>query len=86
MPVPNSFFAKKVAYVLWFCSPERDLIRQQHEEIIQQLNKRMAEKAAKQITLNETRDKLRETNQKVSTQHVHVYLICRLNVLYRIPC
>jgi hypothetical protein len=40
-------------------------VRRKHEEVIAQLNHRMAEKASNQITLNETRDKLRETNQKV---------------------
>ncbi|XP_064602504.1 polyamine-modulated factor 1-binding protein 1-like isoform X2 [Liolophura sinensis] len=43
--------------------PERELIRQRHEEIISQLNQRMAEKASMQITLNETRDKVRQANQ-----------------------
>ncbi|KAJ8044674.1 hypothetical protein HOLleu_07468 [Holothuria leucospilota] len=45
--------------------PERDMVRRQHEEVIAQLNQRMADKAGKQITLNETRDKLRETNQQI---------------------
>ncbi|XP_062612590.1 putative leucine-rich repeat-containing protein DDB_G0290503 isoform X1 [Saccostrea cucullata] len=45
--------------------PERELIRQKHEEIISQLNERMAEKANMQIILNETRDKVRQTNQSI---------------------
>jgi len=45
--------------------PERDMVRTQHEEVISQLNQRMADKASKQITLNETRDDLRDTNQKI---------------------
>ncbi|XP_052769722.1 coiled-coil domain-containing protein 175-like isoform X2 [Mya arenaria] len=45
--------------------PERELIRQQHEEIISQLNQRMAEKASMQIHLNETRDRVRQTNQEI---------------------
>ncbi|KAK2160842.1 hypothetical protein LSH36_126g00029 [Paralvinella palmiformis] len=45
--------------------PERDAVRELHEDIITQLNHRMAEKATKQIVLNETRDKLRETNHKI---------------------
>jgi DNA repair exonuclease SbcCD ATPase subunit len=45
--------------------PERDMVRTQHEEVISQLNQRMADKASKQITLNETRDELRDTNQKI---------------------
>ncbi|KAK3093277.1 hypothetical protein FSP39_013569 [Pinctada imbricata] len=45
--------------------PERDLIREKHEEIITQLNERMAEKANMQIILNETRDKVRQTNQNI---------------------
>ncbi|CAD5115991.1 DgyrCDS4927 [Dimorphilus gyrociliatus] len=45
--------------------PRRDEIREKHNDIIHSLNERMAEKAAKQITLNETRDQLRETNEKI---------------------
>ncbi|KAK3583339.1 hypothetical protein CHS0354_038952 [Potamilus streckersoni] len=45
--------------------PERELIREQHEEIISQLNRRMAEKASMQIMLNETRDNVRQTNQDI---------------------
>ncbi|KAL4237583.1 hypothetical protein ACF0H5_002297 [Mactra antiquata] len=45
--------------------PEREQVRQQHEEIISQLNQRMAEKASMQIQLNETRDKVRQTNQEI---------------------
>ncbi|XP_045160947.2 centrosomal protein of 290 kDa-like isoform X9 [Mercenaria mercenaria] len=45
--------------------PEREQVRQQHEEIISQLNQRMAEKASMQIQLNETRDKVRQTNQDI---------------------
>lgn len=48
-----------------FLHPERDNLREQHEEIVSQLNQRLAEKASKQIMLNETRDTLRETNQKI---------------------
>ncbi|XP_071490537.1 uncharacterized protein [Diadema antillarum] len=46
-------------------APERDMVRAQHEEVISQLNQRLADKAGKQIMLNETRDRLRETNQKI---------------------
>ena len=42
-------------------------MRLQHEEVITVLNQRMAEKATKQIELNETRDKLRGTNSKVGS-------------------
>ncbi|KAF6023697.1 hypothetical protein EB796_017993 [Bugula neritina] len=45
--------------------PERDRLRVQHEQVITVLNQRMAEKASKQITLNETRDKLRITHAKI---------------------
>lgn len=45
--------------------PERDRLREKHEEIIVTLNQRMAEKAVNQIALNETRDRLRATNQRV---------------------
>ncbi|XP_050406110.1 myosin-10 isoform X1 [Patella vulgata] len=45
--------------------PEREMIRQQHEEIISLLNQRLAEKASMQITLNETRDKVRCANQNI---------------------
>ncbi|XP_076441588.1 uncharacterized protein LOC143280791 isoform X2 [Babylonia areolata] len=45
--------------------PERELLKQQHEEIIAQLNQRMAEKASLQIALNETRDKVRQANQDI---------------------
>ncbi|XP_060588026.1 M protein, serotype 2.1-like [Ruditapes philippinarum] len=45
--------------------PEREQVRQQHEEIISQLNQRMAEKASMQIHLNETRDQVRQTNQDI---------------------
>ncbi|XP_022107869.1 coiled-coil domain-containing protein 175-like isoform X2 [Acanthaster planci] len=45
--------------------PERDMVRTQHEEVISQLNQRMADKASKQIALNETRDELRDANQKI---------------------
>ncbi|XP_041352717.1 myosin heavy chain, non-muscle-like [Gigantopelta aegis] len=45
--------------------PEKEQIRQQHEEIISQLNQRMAEKASMQIALNETRDKVREANKDI---------------------
>ncbi|XP_059150037.1 trichohyalin-like isoform X2 [Physella acuta] len=43
--------------------PEKELLHQQHEEIISQLNQKMADKAMTQIALNETRDKVRQTNQ-----------------------
>jgi len=49
-----------------FPRPERDRLRVQHEQVITVLNQRMAEKASKQITLNETRDKLRITHAKVT--------------------
>lgn len=45
--------------------PERELLKQQHEEIISQLNQRMAEKAQLQIALNETRDEVRQANQDI---------------------
>ncbi|XP_021379654.1 coiled-coil domain-containing protein 175-like isoform X2 [Mizuhopecten yessoensis] len=45
--------------------PQRELVKEQHEQIISQLNQRMAEKASLQITLNETRDKVRQTNQDI---------------------
>ncbi|KAJ8307998.1 hypothetical protein KUTeg_012872 [Tegillarca granosa] len=45
--------------------PENELVREQHELIISQLNQRMAEKASMQIILNETRDKVRQTNQNI---------------------
>ncbi|CAG5126856.1 unnamed protein product, partial [Candidula unifasciata] len=45
--------------------PESELLRQQHEEIIEQLNKKMAEKAMMQITLNETRNHVKQLNQNV---------------------
>ncbi|KAL8583839.1 hypothetical protein ACOMHN_040308 [Nucella lapillus] len=45
--------------------PEREMLKQQHEEIISQLNQRMAEKASLQIALNETRDKVRQANQDI---------------------
>ncbi|XP_015766222.1 PREDICTED: intracellular protein transport protein USO1-like [Acropora digitifera] len=46
--------------------PERNEMQIGHDEIIALLNQKMADKASKQITLNETRDKLRETYKKVS--------------------
>ncbi|BFZ07178.1 hypothetical protein BsWGS_10216 [Bradybaena similaris] len=45
--------------------PESELLRQQHEEIIEQLNQKMAEKAMMQITLNETRDHVKQINQNI---------------------
>lgn len=45
--------------------PERELLKQQHEEIISQLNQQMAEKAQLQIALNETRDEVRQANQDI---------------------
>ncbi|RUS81181.1 hypothetical protein EGW08_011046 [Elysia chlorotica] len=45
--------------------PERELLKQQHEEIISQLNQKMADKATMQIALNETRDKVRQANQDI---------------------
>ncbi|XP_033734693.1 coiled-coil domain-containing protein 175-like isoform X1 [Pecten maximus] len=45
--------------------PQRELVKEKHEQIISQLNQRMAEKASLQITLNETRDKVRQTNQDI---------------------
>ncbi|PVD26312.1 hypothetical protein C0Q70_13983 [Pomacea canaliculata] len=45
--------------------PERELLKQQHEEIISQLNQGMADKAEMQISLNETRDNVRQTNQDI---------------------
>ncbi|XP_039248760.2 uncharacterized protein LOC120326507 [Styela clava] len=45
--------------------PECDEVTKQHDEIIAALNQRMADKASKQIKLNETRDILRETTSNV---------------------
>ncbi|KAH9509105.1 hypothetical protein Btru_049032 [Bulinus truncatus] len=45
--------------------PEKELLHQQHEEIISQLNQKMADKAMMQIALNETRDKVRQANQDI---------------------
>ncbi|CAL1537723.1 unnamed protein product, partial [Lymnaea stagnalis] len=45
--------------------PEKELLYQQHEEIIAQLNEKMADKAMMQIGLNETRDKVRQANQNI---------------------
>lgn len=44
---------------------EKKVLEVNHENIIVTLNDTMAEKAQAQIRLNETRDVLRETNQKV---------------------
>lgn len=41
----------------------------QHEGVITVLNQRMAEKANEQIKLNETRDRLRNTQSKVRVGH-----------------
>ncbi|XP_041469297.1 centromere-associated protein E-like isoform X5 [Lytechinus variegatus] len=56
---------KKLSKENAILAPERDMVRAQHEEVISQLNQRLADKAGKQIMLNETRDHLRETNQKI---------------------
>lgn len=45
--------------------PERNDMQAGHDEIIALLNQKMADKASKQITLNETRDKLRETYKRI---------------------
>lgn len=45
--------------------PERNDMQTGHDEIISLLNQKMADKASKQITLNETRDKLRETYKRI---------------------
>ncbi|KAJ7388464.1 hypothetical protein OS493_037456 [Desmophyllum pertusum] len=45
--------------------PERNDMQTGHDEIIALLNQKMADKASKQITLNETRDKLRETYKRI---------------------
>lgn len=45
--------------------PERISAQKEHEDIIQELNEKMAEKAGLQIVLNETRDKVRQTNQNI---------------------
>ena len=63
---PLSARAYYVVFI-WLRRPERDKLRLQHEEVITVLNQRMAEKATKQIELNETRDKLRGTNSKVGS-------------------
>ncbi|PFX20675.1 Coiled-coil domain-containing protein 175 [Stylophora pistillata] len=45
--------------------PERNDMQTGHDEIIALLNQKMADKASKQITLNETRDNLRETYKRI---------------------
>ncbi|XP_052058517.1 coiled-coil domain-containing protein 175-like isoform X4 [Mytilus californianus] len=45
--------------------PERISASKEHEDIIQELNEKMAEKAGLQIVLNETRDQVRQTNQNI---------------------
>ena len=45
--------------------PQRISAQKEHENIIQELNEKMAEKAGLQIVLNETRDKVRQTNQNI---------------------
>ena len=35
----------RLVYLWYFYSPERDKVRQEHEEVIMQLNQRMSEKA-----------------------------------------
>ncbi|XP_032232929.1 coiled-coil domain-containing protein 175 isoform X2 [Nematostella vectensis] len=45
--------------------PARDAMQTGHDEIIALLNQKMADKASKQITLNETRDHLRETYKRI---------------------
>lgn len=62
--------------------PERDRLRVQHEDVITVLNQRMAEKATRQIKLNETRDKLRATNSRVSLSPQTVLLLLLLLLLH----
>lgn len=57
---------------------EKKVLEVNHENIIVTLNDTMAEKAQAQIRLNETRDVLRETNQKVVK---YKNLINNLNIL-----
>ena len=61
-------------YIALFSRPERDALEEQHQEIMNVLNKQMANKAVAQIKLNETRDKLRDTNQAVKFVIVDIRL------------
>jgi hypothetical protein len=45
--------------------PEKKSLEKSYENIVIELNKKMADKAATQIILNETRDVLRDINQAV---------------------
>ncbi|XP_013404128.1 myosin-2 heavy chain-like [Lingula anatina] len=55
--------------------PERDGMRKKHEEIIATLNVRLAEKATNQISLNETRDQLRATNQNIVNLEENILIL-----------
>ncbi|CAF3026908.1 unnamed protein product [Rotaria sp. Silwood2] len=48
---------------------EKNALQQQYDTTITEVNQRVSDKATLQITLNETRDTVRETNQHVSYDH-----------------
>jgi len=45
---------------------DKNALQQQYDTTIADVNQRISDKATLQITLNETRDTVRETNQDVS--------------------
>ncbi|KAK2842991.1 hypothetical protein Q7C36_011206 [Tachysurus vachellii] len=49
--------------------PEHQLLNASYTELIERLNRQLSEKAATQITLNETRNEIQTTKEKISLVH-----------------
>lgn len=53
----------------YFCSPEQQLLNAAYAEVIEQLNSQLSEKADTQITLNETKNEIQSTKEKIAQVH-----------------
>ncbi len=61
--------------------PEKKSLEKSYESIVIELNKKMADKAANQIILNETRDVLRDINQAVILTFKITFLCIRIKTM-----
>ena len=76
----DAHFSSEIAKI----EPEKKFLEKSYEEIITRLNKKMTEKAAAQIELNETRDVLRDINTAVrNMKNIHFIIYVLILILFK---
>lgn len=65
----KSSSAKRINVSKYFRRPEHQLLSASYTELTEQLNSQLSEKADTQITLNETRNEIQSTKEKIARVH-----------------